>query len=240
MAKTPKSGDGSDGVALAAGATAYRARDTGDALFVVEDGEIELLDAGDRRLALLAKGDVFGEGAVLDARPREETARAVTACRLIRIDAATLGALARENPDLALYMMRRLSRRLAAAYAAPAAAAVAAPVSATGKPRIVHETGTEFLLDPAGEVMVGRSDRSSRFTPPVDLAPLVPPDAPRSVSRRHAVIAGGSGVFQVRELPKVANGTWVNGVKLAPNVATPLADGDVISFGPVKLAFRLH
>jgi CRP/FNR family transcriptional regulator, cyclic AMP receptor protein len=232
MDRAPKSEDGSDVVSLAAGDAVYSAGDAGDALFVVEEGAVELLAAGDRRLAVLGRGDVFGEGAVLDGRPRDETARALTACRLVRIDAATLGALARENPDVALHMMRRLSRRLAAAYAA--ATAVAAPPL----PRIVHESGTEFLLDPAGEIMIGRSDRSSRFTPPIDLAPLVPPDAPRSVSRRHAVIAPVSGVFHVRELPKVANGTWVNGVKLAPDTATPLADGDVISFGPVKLAFR--
>jgi CRP-like cAMP-binding protein len=236
MAPIPTSEDGSDAVSLAPGEDAYREGAAGDALFVIEEGEVELLAAGGRRLAALGRGDVFGEGAVLDGRPREETARAVSACRVLRIDAATLAALARENPDVALHMMRRLSRRLAAAYSA--AAAAPPPAAAPARPRLVHESGAEFFLEPTGEVMIGRSDRSSRFTPPIDLAPLVPPDAPRSVSRRHAVIARVGGGFEVRELPKVANGTWVNGAKLAPDTPTPLAEGDVISFGPVKLVFR--
>lgn len=228
-------GDGSDVVTLQPGAIAYRKGDPGDALYVVEEGEVELLDAA-RLLTVLGRGELFGEGAALDGGARDHTARAVTACRLVRIDGPTLAALVREQPDVALHMMRSLSRRLAAAYAAPQAIPEVTP--AVARPRLVHDSGAEFVLDGEGETMVGRSDRSSRFTPPIDLAPLLPVDAPRSVSRRHAVLLKDGGSFQVRELPRVANGTWVNGAKLAADVATPLAEGDVISFGPVKLVFR--
>ena len=235
-------GDGSDVVTLQPGAIAYRKGDPGDALYVVEEGEVELLD-GARLLTVLGRGELFGEGAVLDGGARDHTARAVTSCRLVRIDGPTLAALVREQPDVALHMMRGLSRRLAAAYAAPPAipapaAEAPAVMPAVARPRLVHDSGAEFVLDGEGETMVGRSDRSSRFTPPIDLAPLLPVDAPRSVSRRHAVLLKDGGSFQVRELPRVANGTWVNGAKLAADVATPLAEGDVISFGPVKLVFR--
>jgi len=247
--------DTSDVVTLGPGQDVFREGDVGDALYIVQEGEVELIAAagGARRPIVLGPGEFFGEASVLEGRPRGATARTVSACRLLRIDGPTLDALVRHHPEIGLHMIRRLSRRLSAEYAAglvrdaprtasppavappPLAAAAAEPPP----PRIVHASGAEFPLSPDAEVLIGRSDPASRFTPQIDLASLVPPDAPRSLSRRHAVIGREDAGFYVRELPQVANGTWINGRKLEAGVATRIKDGDEISFGPaVKMIFR--
>lgn len=250
MATPPQNeADASDVVTLLAGQDVFLEGDVGDALYIVQEGEVELIasSARGRRPIVLGPGEFFGEASVLEGRPRGATARAVTACRLLRIDGPTLDALVRHHPEVGLHMIRRLSRRLSAAYAATPPASVDAPMAApaapvaqaSGAPRIVHASGAEFPVSPDGEVLIGRSDPASRFTPQIDLAPLVPGEAPRSLSRRHAVITGDGGRFTIKELPRVANGTWVNGQKLKAGVAVPVKDGDEISFGAaVKMAFR--
>ena len=249
MVRPPKSEeDASDVVTLEPGQDVFREGEAGDELYIILEGEVELLAARDGhplRLILLGPGEFFGEGSVLDGRPREATARTVSPCRLVRIDGPTLAELVRHHPEVGLHMIRRLSRRLATAYGVPAATAtpeepspepsVAGPAPS---PRLVHESGAEFPLSSETEVLIGRSDPASHFTPQIDLAPLVPPDAPRSLSRRHAVILKEGAEFYVRELPRVANGTWVNGHKLGHGVPTRIKDGDEISFGPVKTIFR--
>lgn len=255
MATPPQNAaDASDIVVLEAGQDVFREGDVGDALYIVLEGEVELIASAGRRgrpPIVLGPGEFFGEASVLEGRPRGATAHTLSACRLLRIDGDTLDALVRHHPEVGLHMIRRLSRRLSAAYAgappgvpadspaaSPAASGRPAPVPPAA-PRIVHASGAEFPLPADGEILIGRSDPASRFTPQIDLAPLVPSDAPRSVSRRHAVIAMTGEGWTVRELPNVGNGTWLNGRKLPPDVAMPLTDGDTISFGPaVKVAFR--
>jgi CRP-like cAMP-binding protein len=240
-------------VAFEAGQDVFREGDVGDAMYVIQEGEVELVAAsappGLPRI-LLGPGEFFGESSVLEGRPRGATARAVSDCRLLKIDGHTLDALVRLHPEIGLHMIRRLSRRLTAAYASASALAASrpepeapspgtSPAPAPAAPRLVHLSGVTFPLAAGGEVIIGRADPTSRFAPQIDLNPLLSSDAPRSVSRRHAVIAVDGTRVVIKELPKVANGTWLNERKLVAGVAEPLTDGDVISFGPaVKMTFR--
>jgi hypothetical protein len=244
MATPDNEADASDVVALEAGQDVFREGDVGDALYIIQEGEVELIAAAarpGRPRIVLGPGEFFGEASVLEGRPRGATARVLSNCRLLRIDGNTLDALVRLHPEVGLHMIRRLSRRLSAAFeakdtVAPPPAPGAEPPRA---PRLVHDTGAVFPLSPDGEFLLGRADTAKGFTPQIDLSALVPKDAPRSVSRRHAVITTAGRRVTVREMPKVANGTWVNGDRLAPGVDAPLKDGDVLSFGPaVKVTFR--
>jgi putative ABC transport system ATP-binding protein len=73
-------------VALAAGETVFEQGSRGDLVYVVEKGQVEILqlrdDGTEERIALVKKGDYFGElGPVLNL-PRSATARAKTAVEL--------------------------------------------------------------------------------------------------------------------------------------------------------------
>lgn len=58
-----------------------------------------------------------------------------------------------------------------------------------------------------------------------------------SVSTRHARLAYEDGHWRLTDLDST-NGTFVEGVRLAPNVPTPLAYGHSVRFGGVRMQFR--
>src|SRR5258708_38747540 len=68
----------------------------------------------DRVLAVLEKGDFFGEMSVLEDMPRAASARALTDARLLQINGSTFDQLLQGNPEIAVRMLRKLSRRLRA------------------------------------------------------------------------------------------------------------------------------
>src|SRR5262245_41126028 len=71
--------------AFAAGHVFFRPGDPGDQAYLLHEGQVELL-AGTAesliRVGLLAAGDVFGEMALIEERPRTLAARAVTVGRV--------------------------------------------------------------------------------------------------------------------------------------------------------------
>lgn len=206
------------------GATIYRAGETGGALFVVQEGRVELLPGG----VVCEPGDVFGELGALSDEPRESTARALAACRLWRLDGPTLAGLVQRQPELGLDFLWRVARR------APPTGTQAVSSVPAGRPRLCHESGQEFALPDGDAVVVGR--RSGNVTPDLDLTPV---DTQRSLSRRHARIVRDGGGFVVQEETGVPNGTFVRGSRLQPGQAVPLQDGDEIGFGVVVLHFRI-
>jgi hypothetical protein len=97
-----------------------------------------------------------------------------------------------------------------------------------------HAQGT--IVVPAGkaECLVGRPDPATGAVPEINLGPL---DLARSLSRRHArLLVVGSSV-SLREEPGVANGTWVNGERLAAGQSVLLKSGDKLRFGAIELEF---
>jgi CRP/FNR family cyclic AMP-dependent transcriptional regulator len=89
--------------------------DIGTEMYIVQSGTVELLKAigGETRvLATLEKGDFFGEMSVLEDIPRTASAQAKTDVELVRINGATFDAMLKSNTEIAIRMMRKLSRRL--------------------------------------------------------------------------------------------------------------------------------
>lgn len=58
-----------------------------------------------------------------------------------------------------------------------------------------------------------------------------------SVSTTHARLEYERGAWRITDLAST-NGTYVEGVKLAPEVPTPLAYGSTVRFGGIQLHFR--
>jgi len=94
----------------------FQKGDPGDALFAVRRGQVRIstgTDAG-KRLTLnsLGSGDVFGEIALLDGRPRTADAVALTDCELMTVDRRDFQPFLRDNPDVALQLIEVLCERL--------------------------------------------------------------------------------------------------------------------------------
>ncbi|MCU0241000.1 MAG: cyclic nucleotide-binding domain-containing protein [Vicinamibacteria bacterium] len=235
---------GSDAiVSVAAGGNIYSAKDPSDAVYVVEDGQVELL-RDDVRLALLAKGEVFGEGAAYQDAPRDHAARAVGACRVLRLPKDVVDYLIEKKPEATRLLLARLVQRLARAeedlrLASPrAASAVSAPVAAPrlARPRFLHvASGKEVPVPEKADSLVGRADPDSGYMPDVDLTDF---DKERSLSRRHARVTRQATEFVINEEPRVRNGTFINGKRLKSGVAAKIQDGDEVAFGLIKTIFH--
>lgn len=73
----------------------------GSAMYFVEAGEIEILDAAGGQLTRLGPGSFFGEVALLGARRRNATARAAAHARLFSLEQAAFDAVLLRHPAFA-------------------------------------------------------------------------------------------------------------------------------------------
>ena len=224
--------------------------DIGTEMYIVQSGTVELLKAigGETKvLATLEKGDFFGEMSVLEDVARTASARAKTDVELVRINGATFDAMLKSNAEIAVRMMRKLSRRvrevtsmleeaLGRQVAEEEKPAQRRPAPQRDACRLVGEDpGSEFFLNREGDTLVGRGDPVTGITPDVDLTPL---DPQRSTSRRHAKLYQMSDTYYIMEEIGVMNGTYVNGNRLATGVPVAVGNGDVLKFGLVSLTFQ--
>jgi pSer/pThr/pTyr-binding forkhead associated (FHA) protein len=233
-----------------AGSVIFREGDLGQEMFIIQKGHVRIslsVSGRGQEVAVLEKGDFFGEMALLDQSPaRSATAVAVDEVEALQLRSTDLDLLLRRKPDIAVRMMTKLSERLretnrrfeelgtrtelAALAPAPAGQGIEA------RAVLVHEpSGRLFPLRPDGETTLGRHDPVTGVTPDVDLSRL---DPERTVSRRHATIRDGDGALTITETSASTNGTFVNGVKLDPLTPCQLADGDGVQLALVAL--RLH
>ena len=110
-----------------AGADVFNQGETGTETYIVETGQIDLLDANGDPIASVGPGEFFGE-AVLGDKPHAMSARAGVKTRVLRIERAAFGDVVRQNPDIALRVMKQVIARTSRAHAAPAVAPAPKPV----------------------------------------------------------------------------------------------------------------
>ena len=89
----------------------------GDRFFVIAEG-LAWVTIDGQKVASVHPGSFFGEMALLDQGPRSATVTAELPTRLLVLDARSFAALIKENPSVALKIMRGLAERLRAAEAA--------------------------------------------------------------------------------------------------------------------------
>jgi CRP-like cAMP-binding protein len=227
----------------------FQAGDLGSEMFVIHDGKAEVMREGgspaDNVVAVLEKGDFFGEMAVLEGLPRTASVRALTDLKLVRVDGATFTQLLRTEPEIAVRIMRKLSRRLREVGVSDQSQELddvpAAPVSSensetTERAVLIHrESGTSFEIPSGGDVLVGRRDPITGIQPEVDLSPV---DPERSCSRQHAKIIRDGGRYLLVEDIGTTNGTFLDGERLDTGVPVELQSGGEVRFGTVTLSFE--
>lgn len=85
--------------------------ESGDALYMVIDGKVRV-HKNDRVIAELGERECFGEMAILDAAPRSATVTAVNDTNLLKISREDFQEIMAEKPEIALGIIKVLTRRL--------------------------------------------------------------------------------------------------------------------------------
>lgn len=87
----------------------------GDCMFAILDGEAEVVRRRKKKeltVAVLGKGDLFGEMALIGGRPRSATVRALTQLRVMTIDRRTFARRIQEDPAIAMNLLGMLVDRI--------------------------------------------------------------------------------------------------------------------------------
>ncbi|BBI31390.1 Npt1/Npt2 family nucleotide transporter [Cohnella abietis] len=98
------------------GELVFQEKDPGDSLYLIREGRAGVYRDGDLVDEQLA-GDSFGQTSVLTRRLRTATIRAETDLSLLRLDSSDFYEAMFDRTELALEMMKRLSRKLRSAMA---------------------------------------------------------------------------------------------------------------------------
>jgi CRP-like cAMP-binding protein len=98
-------------IEVAGGETIFHKGDMGDSLYIIISGKLRVHD-DDHLLSYLGESDVFGEMALLDSEPRVASVTAVEPTHLLRLDQGPFYELITDRPEVAIGLIRVLSRRL--------------------------------------------------------------------------------------------------------------------------------
>lgn len=104
---------------------------------------------------------------------------------------------------------------------------------------VLPESGRKVPLPSDRDVVLGRPDAARQVFPTLDLSLDCATDKSLSVSRRHACIFKQNSVFLVQDLGS-ANGTFLNGRRLAPYLPYPLHANDELQLGSVRILIKVR
>ena len=89
--------------------------DVGDCMYVIQEGEVEVVrieNGNIIRLAVLGRGDFFGEMSIFEKETRSATVRALGKVRLITVDNKTFMRRIQEDPSLAFRIFQTMAARI--------------------------------------------------------------------------------------------------------------------------------
>ena len=237
------------------GEIVFKEGDPGAEMYVVQNGQVELyrnMNDEKRFVRVFEKGDFFGEMSLLEGLPRTATAQTLEDSELIIINGATFDQMIKSNIEIAIRMLRKISKRLrettdqlelaltsqGKAVVIPEEREPAAAPSPGEPPPVLAEfvaEGSLKVFPIHREIsLVGRKDPVTGITPDVD---LTEEDVKRSVSRRHAKLICSNGQFYIAEEVGTLNGTFINGKRIPTGVLTPIRSGAQIGFGMLRFKF---
>ena len=237
-------------VGYSAGETIFSQGDLGTEMYIILEGEVHIIKhiANESHvLSRLEKGDFFGEMALLESAPRTADAIAQSDVKLLTINGARFDEMLRKNPEIAVRIIRKYSKRLREANALlerlvgrPVDAdhvaldsTMVAPAEKAIRHRLVDlASGTAFFFSNGDETTIGRADPVTGILPDIDLTPV---DLNRSVSRRHAKIVKRGNEYCVLEEVGTVNGTYVNEQRIPTGTPVPVHNGDMLKIGLIAM-----
>ena len=103
------------GIEFGAGAYLFRQGEGGDRLYVILEGEVDLLlkhEGHEVRIAGCGVGDTMGEEVIFEHGRHSMDARAATKVRVLGVDRRNFLRRASKDPTLVFGILRQLSRRV--------------------------------------------------------------------------------------------------------------------------------
>src|SRR5208283_5697653 len=100
---------------VTAGCEIFKEGDPGDGVYFVKDGLVEIssvVGTGRRTLSQLGPGEVFGEMAVIEHRPRSATATAARDTDVYFLPRGEMLSFIQRSPALAFGLLQHISHRL--------------------------------------------------------------------------------------------------------------------------------
>jgi CRP/FNR family transcriptional regulator, cyclic AMP receptor protein len=111
--------------------------DVGDSMYIIKDGTVAITKNAESgsaiELAVLSKGDCFGDMAVLDAEVRSASAIARAGCLLLCIKRDDLLDVMLDSPSIAIGLLKTFVKRLRKANSAIETLSRKAPVVSAGE-----------------------------------------------------------------------------------------------------------
>jgi CRP-like cAMP-binding protein len=89
--------------------------ETGEELFIIQKGSVKIIKIGDNKevlLAILKQGDIFGEMALLESKPRAAGAVAHEDCQLMAVNRENFGQMIKTQPQLIAKLTTLLAERI--------------------------------------------------------------------------------------------------------------------------------
>jgi len=99
------------------------------------------------------------------------------------------------------------------------------------------DSGQIIQISDRADFSLGRISDKQPIMPDIDLTPYQAFD--HGVSRLHAVIRRADNQAVVMDLGS-SNGSYLNGARLIANVESPLAQGDLLALGKLKIQIFLN
>ena len=98
-------------IAFQPGAVIFNKGDSGDCMYVVQSGVIEMV-IGDKVVETCGENEAIGFMSMVDGALRSSTARVKQDCEVSVIDARTFRFMVDEVPNFAMYIVGAMARRI--------------------------------------------------------------------------------------------------------------------------------
>ena len=89
--------------------------ESGHNLFIIQEGSVKITKIADNQeiiLAVLKKGDIFGEMAMLEDKPRAATAEVYEDCTLLSVNQSNFTNLINEQPEMVIRLTTLMAERI--------------------------------------------------------------------------------------------------------------------------------
>jgi CRP/FNR family transcriptional regulator, cyclic AMP receptor protein len=106
---------GSLGIEYLDGEVIIRQGESGDCMYVIQEGQVEIikeLDDNRTRLAIRKQGDFFGEMAIFEREVRMATVRSLGRTRVLTVDKKNFLCRIHEDPSLVYRLVQSMSARI--------------------------------------------------------------------------------------------------------------------------------